>query len=96
MARVEHDQSFGPPHAPQNVPPVRARQGRLGLPVLLVLAGGLILAAIAWFGAELYGDAITPPVSEQVGNPAAPSAGQPDSRSGGDAAPATQPPASQP
>jgi hypothetical protein len=33
-----------------------ARQGPLGKPVLLVLIGGLALAAIAWGGAELFGE----------------------------------------
>jgi hypothetical protein len=62
--------------APQNVPPVKARQGLLGAPVL---------AAVAWWGAEIFGEAITPPASEQVGNPA----NVPPAQPGG--APATQP-----
>lgn len=33
-----------------------ARQGPLGRPVLLVLIGGLLLALIAWGGAELFGE----------------------------------------
>jgi len=33
-----------------------ARQGPLGKPVLLVLLGGLLLAVIAWGGAELFGE----------------------------------------
>ncbi|MCO5091951.1 hypothetical protein [Bosea sp. (in: a-proteobacteria)] len=33
--------------------PVEARQGFLGLPVLMVLIGGLVLAAIAWIGVEM-------------------------------------------
>ncbi|MEP7454943.1 hypothetical protein [Phyllobacterium sp. SB3] len=33
-----------------------ARQGPLGKPVLLVLVGGLLLAAVAWGGAELFGE----------------------------------------
>ena len=33
-----------------------ARQGPLGKPVLLVLIGGLLLAVIAWGGAELFGE----------------------------------------
>lgn len=85
MARAHFDENAERP-APQNVPPVRARQGVLGVPVLIVLVVGLILAAIAWWGAELFGEAITPPPSEQVGNPAnvqpAPAGGP---------APATQP-----
>lgn len=38
--------------------PVQARQGFLGRPVLMVLIGGLILAAIAWAIAEFYGEAV--------------------------------------
>ncbi len=42
-------------------PPVRetareARQGLLGKPILMVLIGGLFLAAIAWGVAEIYGE----------------------------------------
>jgi hypothetical protein len=55
--------------APQNVPPVRARQGMLGRPVLMVLIGGLVLAAIAWWGAEIFGSAIEPSAQQQVGDP---------------------------
>lgn len=42
----------------EKVPPKKARQGRQGLPVLMVLVGGLLLAAIAWGIAELYGNSI--------------------------------------
>ncbi len=38
--------------------PVEARQGLLGRPVLMVLIGGLVLAAIAWAIAGQYGEAI--------------------------------------
>lgn len=37
------------------VPPKKARQGREGLPVLLVLLGGLVLAAVVWVIVEIYG-----------------------------------------
>jgi hypothetical protein len=33
-----------------------ARQGLLGRPVLMVLIGGLLLAAVAWAGAEMFGE----------------------------------------
>lgn len=59
---------------PQNMSPVRARQGFLGRPVLVILVVSLILAAIAWWGAELFGTAIAPPASEQIGNPSTPPA----------------------
>ena len=35
---------------------VQSRQGFLGRPVLMVLVCGLVLAAIAWAGAEMYGE----------------------------------------
>lgn len=38
--------------------PVQARQGLLGKPVLMVLIGGLLLAAIAWAIVGSYGEAI--------------------------------------
>jgi hypothetical protein len=38
-----------------------ARQGAWGRPVLYVLVCGLILAMLAWWGAEYYGAAIAPP-----------------------------------
>lgn len=41
-----------------SVPAVRARQGFLGVPVLLVLVFGLILAVTAWGIAGLYGEVI--------------------------------------
>lgn len=40
------------------VPTERARQGRWGRQVLLVLIGGLALAGLAWMGVELYGESI--------------------------------------
>lgn len=33
--------------------PVEARQGFLGMPVLMVLIGGLVLATLAWIGVEM-------------------------------------------
>ncbi|WEX10045.1 hypothetical protein [Chelativorans sp. AA-79] len=39
----------------QKVPPKKARQGREGFPVLLVLIGGLVLAGIIWALVEVYG-----------------------------------------
>jgi len=42
----------------EKLPENKARQGRTGFPVLIVLVAGLILAAIAWWGAEIYGVAI--------------------------------------
>ncbi|HEV7417404.1 hypothetical protein [Tianweitania sediminis] len=42
----------------KKVQPEKARQGKLGRPVLLVLVCALVLLAIAWFIAEQYGQAI--------------------------------------
>lgn len=38
--------------------PTEARQGRQGSPVLKVLIGGLVLAALAWGIAEFYGESV--------------------------------------
>ncbi|MCT7377430.1 hypothetical protein [Chelativorans salis] len=45
---------------PKKVPRNKARQGRRGFPVLFILIVGLLLAALAWWGAEIYGVAIAP------------------------------------
>ncbi len=43
---------------PDRIPARKARQGGMGRPVLVVLIVGLILAALAWWGAEIYGKSI--------------------------------------
>lgn len=43
---------------PKTIPTQKARQGRRGWQVLVVLACGLILAGLVWFGVEIYGEAI--------------------------------------
>lgn len=48
------------------LPETKARQGRLGRPVLLVLVISLLLAMVVWWGVELYGDAIAP--EEPIGS----------------------------
>ncbi len=42
------------------LPTNKARQGLLGKPVLMVLIAALVLVAIAWWGVEIYGEAIAP------------------------------------
>jgi hypothetical protein len=43
--------------APQkNIETRKARQGRWGVHALIILVCGLILAGIAWFGVEMYGE----------------------------------------
>jgi hypothetical protein len=39
----------------EKVPPKKARQGREGIPVLLVLIGALLLAGIVWVFVEIFG-----------------------------------------
>ena len=58
---------------PVELTPTEARQGVLGRPVLYVLVIGLVLAMIAWAGAEFFGMAIdtqTPADNTQVSAPA--------------------------
>lgn len=43
---------------PKTIPTEKARQGRRGLQVLLVLVCALILVGVVWFGVEFYGEAI--------------------------------------
>lgn len=54
--RTKHSGNNGGP----NVATDKARQGRWGGRVLIVLVVALILAAIAWWAAEIYGGAIEP------------------------------------
>ncbi|MBO6717677.1 MAG: hypothetical protein JJ913_06950 [Rhizobiaceae bacterium] len=52
---------------PEELPAQNARQGRWGRPVLFVLVAALILASVAWWGAEIYGYMIEPETT--VGEP---------------------------
>ncbi|MCF6369217.1 hypothetical protein [Rhizobium halophilum] len=56
------------PEAPMSA--TEARQGRAGFPVLKVLIAALILLAIAWGVAEIWGQATEPP-AEQTATPPA-------------------------
>lgn len=40
-------------------PPQKARQGKKGRPVLIVLISSLIIVALVWLGAEIYGSHIS-------------------------------------
>lgn len=40
---------------PKTLPPEKARQGRWGAQILVVLVVGLVLAGLVWLGAEFYG-----------------------------------------
>jgi len=63
-----------------------ARQGRAGKPVLTVLSAALILAAIAWAGAESWGEATDPPAGQTgaADRPANPASTSPASTAGTD------------
>lgn len=52
----------------ERIPANRARQGRWGTQVLLVLVIALALAGAVWLGLEFYGEAID---SESAGQPGA-------------------------
>ena len=54
----------------QPITGTEARQGNTGRPVLMVLIAGLVLAAIAWGGAEWWGESTAPP-AEQTATPPA-------------------------
>jgi hypothetical protein len=40
----------------KKVPAVKARQGRWGMQILIILICALILAGIVWIGVEVYGE----------------------------------------
>lgn len=43
----------------------KARQGRRGVRILVVLLVSLLLALLVWGGVEMYGDAIAPDDAQQ-------------------------------
>lgn len=51
---------------PKTIETDKARQGRIGWQVLVVLVCALILAMVVWFGVGLFGSAIAPenPIGE--------------------------------
>lgn len=49
----------------ENIPENKARQGGLGRPVLVVLVIGLLLAAVAWGVADIYGEQAKTPATQQ-------------------------------
>ncbi|WOC16210.1 hypothetical protein [Pseudochrobactrum sp. MP213Fo] len=43
----------------KDIPSLKARQGKKGRPVLIVLISSLIIVLLVWFGAEIYGSYIS-------------------------------------
>jgi hypothetical protein len=62
----------------EKIPANRAKQGRWGAQVLMVLVVGLALAGAVWLGLELYGESIDTRSTDQSGAGAS-QASQPDS-----------------
>ena len=52
---------------PKQVSTNKARQGRLGLPVFVVLVFSLALAGVVWLGLEFWGASIDPQDPDQPG-----------------------------
>lgn len=48
----------------KEIPETKARQGRRGYPVLVVLLASLALACAVWFVVEQYGQAIETPQTQ--------------------------------
>jgi len=53
---------------PERIPTNKARQGRWGVQVLIVLVVGLALAGAVWLGLEFYGESID---TQSLGKPGA-------------------------
>lgn len=78
MISSSHHPDPRDPKPDVKVDATRARQGRLGRPVVLVLAVGLLLALIAWGAVEYWGETLdpsergstTPTASQPSDNPA--------------------------
>lgn len=56
--RTRRDARNAEPPGGREFPARQARQGRKGIPVLWVLIGGLVLAAVVWALVEFYGEGI--------------------------------------
>jgi hypothetical protein len=54
----------------ENIPDNKARQGGWGRHGFMILIAALLLTAIAWGIAELYGEQAKTPATEQGGSPA--------------------------
>ncbi|WP_197283870.1 hypothetical protein [Rhizobium acidisoli] len=49
------EKSDGKLHREEQIPPVKARQGRAGYRILLVLLAALVLAFVVWIPVEIWG-----------------------------------------
>ncbi|HVJ69169.1 MAG TPA: hypothetical protein VM510_14375 [Caulifigura sp.] len=49
------------------IPEEKAKQARMGRPVLIVLVCGILLAVVAWAGVEIWGERIDAPAIEESG-----------------------------
>lgn len=49
------------------IPEEKAKQGRRGRPVLVVLVCAILLALVAWAGVEIWGEQIDAPANEEPG-----------------------------
>ncbi|EJZ21995.1 hypothetical protein NE852_22655 [Rhizobium sp. Pop5] len=49
------EKSDGKLHKEELIPPVRARQGRMGYRILMVLLAALVLAFVVWIPVEIWG-----------------------------------------
>ncbi len=56
--------------------PNKAKQGRSGWQVLVILVAAIVLLMIGWWFVEIYGQAIDPDSSEQVGGAPAEQSGE--------------------
>lgn len=67
---VSRGTSSNPNGAPVQETATEARQGSYGKPMLIVLVCGLVLAVVAWSGAEWWGESTDAP-TEQTATPPA-------------------------
>ncbi|MFS2178258.1 hypothetical protein ACCC98_20290 [Rhizobium pisi] len=49
------EKSDGKLHREEQIPPVKARQGRMGYRILIVLLAALVLAFLVWIPVEIWG-----------------------------------------
>jgi hypothetical protein len=92
-AETRHPNPIGSPPVVETA--TEARQGSWGAPVLKVLIAGLVLAMVAWAGAEWWGESTAPP-AEQTATPPAGSTTPQNSNAAPPASPLKPPSATPP